>query len=252
MDASKRKEAERISVSVVAAVVLHLGVFFAVEYAGLIVVEDPVEYIGPILVELADVTSISQLVKVESPEAVDPDRQPLDEPEKTEQQPSAIEPESVETEHQDTTGAEGASEEVAAETENDAVLPESAPKTTPRTSPPPKTAPEIFDESIYSGRDAANSFSVAMDRKTNRAKPDFRVPVELPDWVESQKVKLKEIVLSFIIGGDGYIIELHVDESSGFDDVDRAVTESVRKWKFSNPISRNERIMGTLTYGVNR
>jgi outer membrane biosynthesis protein TonB len=44
---------------------------------------------------------------------------------------------------------------------------------------------------------------------------------------------------------------VYLDESSGHADIDRAVRDSLLKWKFSNPI-RKERIMGSFTYRTNQ
>ena len=117
-------------------------------------------------------------------------------------------------------------------------------------TPIPRTAPTILEESVYGGKDSSSDFTIRMSDKSDRAKPVFTLRINFPEWVVNQKVKL-EVTYSFIVGTDGMITHVYLDESSGHADVDRAVRDSILKWKFSNPI-RKERIMGTFTYKTNQ
>ena len=68
MNIEKRRETERLFVGVILAVLFHLLIFLFVEYGGFFLTDDEAEYIGPVFVELGDVTSIPEAAKVESPE----------------------------------------------------------------------------------------------------------------------------------------------------------------------------------------
>ena len=72
------------------------------------------------------------------------------------------------------------------------------------------------------------------------------IPVELPEWAASQGLSL-EVTFSFIVGIRGDVTHIELDKSSGYEDVDRAVMRSFRRWKFTNPLIK-DRIVGTYTY----
>jgi TonB family protein len=252
MNIEKRKETERLSVGVVLAVLIHLLLFLIIEYGGFFLTPEEADYIGPVFVELADVTSIPEAAKVESPDKPE-DRPLLETTEADAVDESSTPRETAPATDRATSGEKGESDLL---TSKDAEptperFPETRGETDPETyTPIPRTAPTVRDDSIYDGKDSSSDFTIRMSDKSDKARPIFRQLVDLPRWVVSQNVEL-EVTFSFIVGTDGMITHVYLDKSSGYKDVDRAVERSLLKWKFSNPI-RKERIMGAFTYRTNQ
>ena len=253
MNIEKRRDTERLLVGVILAVLFHLLLFFIVEYGGFFLADEEAEYIGPIFVELADVTSIPEAAKVQSSEKQEEERPPLETTEAEAVDDISTPRETQPPSDRATPGDKGQFDlPTSQETESTSeTFPESEGESVPETyTPIPKTAPTVLEESVYDGKDSSSDFTIRMSHKSNRAKPVFRLRINLPEWVVNQKVKL-EVTFSFIVGTDGMITHVYLDESSGHADIDRAVRDSLLKWKFSNPI-RKERIMGSFTYRTNQ
>jgi outer membrane biosynthesis protein TonB len=249
MKFEKRKEMERLALSVFLACLFHLLLFVIVEYGGLFQKEKEADYIGPLFVELAEVTSIPEAAKVESPEKQPEKLPPVEtvKPEKVEE--PSVERDAAAKPEKEAPGDKGRSDipTVKKAESSPESLPEAEGESVPETyTPPPKTAPTVIDESIYDGKDRSNEFTVRMSDKADKAKPNFKIPIELPEWVTTQNMRL-EVTFSFIVGTNGMITYLHLDEPSGYDEVDRAVQDSLLKWKFTKPFEK-DRIMGTFTY----
>ena len=121
----------------------------------------------------------------------------------------------------------------------------------------PQAIPQAIpfkDDSVHEGRDNITQFTIKMQEKSHIAKPAFRFQIRLPEWVEEEGIEL-ELVIQFITGPDGQIIELDIIKSSGHDDVDNAVLFSMmppggNAWQFSKPPDE-DRIIGKITYRIN-
>ncbi len=255
----KRRDTERLLVGVILAVLFHLLLFFIVEYGGFFLADEEAEYIGPIFVELADVTSIPEAAKVQSSEKQEEERPPLETTEAEAVDDSSTPRETQPPSDRATPGDKGQFDlPTSQETESTSeTFPETEGESVPETyTPIPKTAPTVLEESVYDGKDSSSDFTIRMSDKSDKARPVWRFPIELPEWVVNQKVKL-EVTFSFIVGTDGRITYMYLDKLSGYDDVDRAVRDSLmgsrsgQGWQFSNPI-RKERIMGSFTYRTNQ
>ncbi len=252
MNIEKRREAERLSLGVILAVLIHLLIFLIIEYGGFFLPAEEAEYIGPVFVELADVTSIPEAAKVESPDKQE-DKPLLETTEADAVDKTSTPRETAPSTDRATPGDKGESDLLTSQDREPTPerLPETKGEAEPEASTPiPKTAPTVLEESVYDGKDHSSDFTIRMSDKSDKARPIFRQIVDLPRWVVSQNVKL-EVTFSFIVGTDGMITHVYPDKSSGYKDVDRAVERSLLKWKFSNPI-RKERIMGTFTYRTNQ
>jgi len=253
MNIEKRRETERLLVGVILAVLFHLLLFLIVEYGGFFLTDEEAEYFGPVFVELADVTSIPEAAKVESPEKQEEERPPVETPEAEAVDETSTPRETQTPPDRNTAGDKGHSDlPTVQDTESTPESrPESEGESVPETyTPIPKTAPTVRDDSVYDGKDSSSDFTINMSDKSDKARPIFRLNVRLPEWVANQKVKL-EVTFSFIVGTDGMITHVYLDKSSGYDDVDRAIEQSLLKWKWTNPI-RKERIMGSFTYRTNQ
>ncbi|HUI69054.1 MAG TPA: TonB family protein [Spirochaetia bacterium] len=68
----------------------------------------------------------------------------------------------------------------------------------------------------------------------------------IPQWVSKQGLSLT-VLVAFTLTPDGLLRDVTVEGSSGWNDVDAAVTEAVRSWKFSpDPAAHN--IHGLIPY----
>ena len=71
---------------------------------------------------------------------------------------------------------------------------------------------------------------------------------QIPEWVSKQGLSLA-VLVSFTLTPDGLLRDVNVEASSGFNEVDAAVVEAVRLWRFSpNPASHD--IHGLIPYAI--
>ncbi len=70
----------------------------------------------------------------------------------------------------------------------------------------------------------------------------------IPQWVSEQGLQLK-VVVAFVLTPQGILSSVHLEESSGYSDVDSAVLEAVRKWKFK-AVRSNRLVRGRLPYKI--
>ena len=168
------------------------------------------------------------------------------------EQPSSEQPEIEKPEEQPAIGDKGESELPSTKTEKPiAELVQEARESTAQTTPPVKTTPTVRDESFYEGKDRSIEFTIKMGRFSDKAKPNWRMPIRLPEWAEEQELKAV-IIYSFLVGPDGKISYLHVDKTSGYRDVDRAVAASLREWQFAHQAFGREHAEGTITLRINQ
>jgi len=253
MNLERRKQLERLGVAALAAVLFHAALVLVLELGRFIQVEEEGEYIGPVYVELSDVTRIPDTARVEGEESEAEETAP-EEPERPEERPEARPDEPEEppdaADPDRAPRTEGGSPVSTARTDEaaDEPPPESQPREAPEAYRPAEKAPETADN-VYSGSDEGNEFTVEMRGRADRAQPAWRIDVDLPDWVDRKDAEL-EVTFSFIVDTEGRIIHLHLDRSSGHKDVDEAVRRALAQWKFSNPFGK-ERITGTFTYRTN-
>ena len=254
MRLATRREMERGLGSLTLALLFHLLIYLLIEYGGVILPEKEAGYIGPVLVQLTDVTSIPRTAKVKGEEPALKE-QPALEPKETvkSEQPSTMESKTQPAKGPEVVGDKGASDLSAVKTEKP--VPErvlEAKGSTSEGSPPVKTAPVVADQSFYEEKSQGLELTIKMGNTSDKAKPMFRPALRssLPDWVIRQEVKAV-VIVSFLVGSDGYITNLNIDKSSGYTDIDQAVVQSMRVWKFSNPTGR-ENVPGTTTIRTNQ
>ncbi len=70
----------------------------------------------------------------------------------------------------------------------------------------------------------------------------------IPQWVSEQGLRLK-VVVAFVLTPQGILSAVHLEESSGYSDVDSAVLEAVRKWKFK-AVRSSRQVRGRLPYRI--
>jgi TonB family protein len=70
----------------------------------------------------------------------------------------------------------------------------------------------------------------------------------LPDWVSRQGDRLT-VVVSFELTPQGLLQDLKVEQGSGFPDVDNAVLDALRRWKFL-PTTAADYVKGRIQYTI--
>jgi TonB family protein len=104
------------------------------------------------------------------------------------------------------------------------------------------SGPESASES-----QSGSPLSASWDDNASR-EPLSRVSPVIPQWVSEQGLRLK-VVLSVELNADGLVIVKGVLTSSGYADVDAAVTMAVSRWKYSrSPVSKT--VGGAITYFI--
>jgi len=253
MKLATRKETERMLLSLLIAVVIHTLIFLIIEYADFLTIEKPAEYVGPMVVELSEVTIVPEPVK-----PVEEETKPEEEPFKEEPEAPPREPlpaEEVTPEEKtvpETVDREGPSDiaPTPREETKPQPLPEAKPETPSGVATPPVPTPLEAKEHIYNGKDQSNEFMIKWGSIGTAPKLIWEISVaqDLPDWVRGIEKPL-EITFSFIIGPNGRISHINLDKSSGYPDIDRIVANNLMEAKFSIPVQR-ERVDGTFTYRI--
>ena len=98
-----------------------------------------------------------------------------------------------------------------------------------------------------SGADARD-FSVVWDEPdAGKGRDLLSAPrPNLPQWVADQGLTLS-VTVSFAVAPDGVVAQARVARSSGYSDVDAAVLEAVRRWRF-RAAQTAQTVRGTIAY----
>lgn len=246
----QRQEAERIIISVFLAIAAHSIVFLILHFSNAIVVEDLHDRSGPIFIRSIVVStgpsSIESGMQLAGQQAaVDENILPAAE------LPEAGESRAVPREDPPTEQAvvHGTATEPTGQIQEDRPAPPRIEEPRPPQTGDIVQPAAVVEEHIFTGSDQGADYRIQMDKKTRKAQPAIRIPVNLPAWVNEREIEI-EVVLSYVLDGDGRVTELTVNRSSGYNDVDEAVKRAFLLWKFPNP-KGEDRITGTFTYKVN-
>jgi len=93
-----------------------------------------------------------------------------------------------------------------------------------------------------------SGFEIEWDDPTSGREAVSRVEPRIPQWVSEQGLRLK-VVVAFVLTPQGILSAVRVEDSSGYIDVDSAVLEAVRKWKFK-PVNSTQQVRGRLPYKI--
>jgi protein TonB len=247
-----KKDRERVSLSIAIAVSLHIALFLILEYGEFIKVEPPAEYVGPMEVEISQVTNIPE--PAEEPSETTAEEEPfVEEPEAPEEEPQVAPETETQAETTEPRDSEAVTEQpspepaVPEEPEAEQTQPEAEAEPEYTVPTPPEAQPET-PENEYNGTDQGNEFHIQMSSIAKTAKPNIgpSIAANLPEVAETLEEQVT-VTFSFILGPDGTITYLHLDESSGYREIDRAVERTLRQWKFSRPI-KQDRVTGEFTY----
>jgi TonB family protein len=71
-------------------------------------------------------------------------------------------------------------------------------------------------------------------------------PPKIPSWVEKQGLRLSATI-KFVLGPDGYLSNIRVERSTGYTEVDIALTDALRSYKFE--VRKNARnVSGSISF----
>jgi TonB family protein len=76
-----------------------------------------------------------------------------------------------------------------------------------------------------------------------------RVDPKLPSWVGKQGLRLS-VIVSFVLLPDGVVSIAFRERSSGYADVDSAIIEAIRRWRFSAAKGAGP-VTGLIPYVIN-
>lgn len=107
---------------------------------------------------------------------------------------------------------------------------------------PDNTASPVDDTSP-----SDSDFSLTWEDAMNREAVSLANPV-IPDWVSRQGLNLR-VVISFTLVPQGFLINITLKESCGYTDVDTAVINAVRNWKFK-AVNSTVNVRGSVTYHI--
>ena len=252
MKTAEKKETERILIAIAGAVIIHIVLFLIIEYTDIVRVEEPAEFVGPMVVEISQVTTIPE--SSEEAEQIEPvEEEPfVEDQDALPAEPEAAPEETTEERTSPDTDAPTVEEE-AEEVEPLADESTTAESEEDETGYNERTQPEEQPKTPlneYNGDDKGNEFSIELSSVTDSAQPIWETSVAeyLPAWTENVERKI-EITFSFTIGPDGKITDLYLEKSSGYDEIDQIVQRVIRDWKFSRPL-RRERVEGEITYVI--
>ncbi len=251
MKTAEKKETERFLIAIAGAVIIHIVLFLIIEYTDIVRVEEPAEFVGPMVVEISQVTTIPE--SSEEAEQIEPvEEEPfVEDPDALPAEPEAAPEDTTEERTSPDTDAptvEEEAEEVVPPTNQSTTAEEAEEGETDYIVPtPPEEQPET-PPNEFNGSDAGNEFSIELGSVADSAQPIIgpSIAASLPGWTENVNRRI-EITFSFFIGPDGKITHLYLEKSSGYDEIDRIVRNVLRDWKFSRPL-RRERVEGEITY----
>ena len=96
-----------------------------------------------------------------------------------------------------------------------------------------------------------SGFVIEWDDAASGREPVTMVLPKIPQLVSKDGLKLK-VVVAFVLTPQGILSSVHLEEplgSSGYAEVDSAVLEAVRKWKFK-AVRSNRLVRGRLSYRI--
>jgi TonB family protein len=71
---------------------------------------------------------------------------------------------------------------------------------------------------------------------------------QIPGWVSQQGLRL-QVMVSFVLTPEGVLRDVRVVRGSGYSDVDAAVLDALRRWKFP-PVSSSRSVVGRVPYSI--
>ena len=89
---------------------------------------------------------------------------------------------------------------------------------------------------------------ILWDNPSQGREPTSMPRPQIPAWVSEQGLRL-HVVISFELTPQGVLRDVKVEQGSGYSDVDAAVLEALRRWKFP-PVSSTSSVTGRVPYTI--
>ncbi len=99
-----------------------------------------------------------------------------------------------------------------------------------------------------SGTGVEAGVPIQWEKQSEARQPLYMPKPSIPEWVGKEGLKLV-VVISFKLLPGGVISTVHVEKSSGYSDVDAAITEALRRWKFQ-AVRGSRVVKGRITYVI--
>lgn len=99
-----------------------------------------------------------------------------------------------------------------------------------------------------SAQEGRQGIVILWDDPSQGREPTYTPRPQIPAWVSEQGLSL-QVVVSFELAPQGVLRDVKVEQSSGYSDVDAAVLEALRRWKF-RPVSSDRTVTGRLPYTI--
>ena len=102
---------------------------------------------------------------------------------------------------------------------------------------------------LETGAEAAgDGFDIQWDDPSQGREATSRPLPDLPAWVSKQGLSLR-VTVSFVLTPQGFLDEVKTVDSSGYSDVDAAVLEALRLWRFK-PVASTRSVRGSVSYRI--
>jgi TonB family protein len=111
----------------------------------------------------------------------------------------------------------------------------------------PATQPATGAEAT-SAQEGSEGIVILWDDPSQGREPTYTPRPQIPGWVSEQGVRL-QVVVSFALTPQGVLRDVKVEQGSGYSDVDAAVLEALRRWKF-RPVSSTRTVTGRVPYTI--
>lgn len=105
-----------------------------------------------------------------------------------------------------------------------------------------------LDSSLTPAQEGREGIVILWDDPSQGREPTYTPRPQIPAWVSDQGLRL-QVVVSFELTPQGVLRNVKVDQGSGYSDVDSAVLEALRRWKF-RPVSSSRTVTGRLPYTI--
>ncbi|OHD73033.1 MAG: hypothetical protein A2V99_06975 [Spirochaetes bacterium RBG_16_67_19] len=97
------------------------------------------------------------------------------------------------------------------------------------------------------GAVSREGISIVFDDPTLGREPTSTPPPKIPNWVSEAGLRLTQEI-SFVLTPQGLLHSVRTVKSSGYSDVDSAVLDAVRGWKFKPAPASAGNVQGTVSY----
>lgn len=111
----------------------------------------------------------------------------------------------------------------------------------------PASQPAVGAEST-TAQEGREGIVILWDDPSQGREPTETPRPQIPAWVSEEGLRL-QVVVSFVLTPQGVLRDVEVERGSGYSDVDSAVLEALRRWKF-RPVSSTRTVTGRVPYTI--